>query len=160
MWTSTCPWDRWPCVGRTSPMRWPQSSSPFPAAGGGHRGGRRMRKEEKGSNGADWKRGEGLREGLQRAELGLVGQSPAEPLAVAFVPAWCHIWLCSLCFSFQKVYLWAGMGLPSASTSVARLSLRNLQPWPLSVSRRCMCKGQCMRKQKGRDPLPASSTGI
>lgn len=119
-----------------------------------------MGKEEKGSNGADWKRGEGLREGLQRAELGLVGQSPAEPLAVAFVPAWCHIWLCSLCFSFQKVYLWAGMGLPSASTSVARLSLRNLQPWPLSVSRRCMCKGQCMRKQKERDPLPASTTGI
>lgn len=159
MWTSTCPWDRWPCVGRTSPMRWPQSSSPFPAAGVGHRGGRRMGKEEKGSNGADWKWGEGLREGLQRAELGLVVQSPAEPLAVAFVPAWCYIWLCSLCFSFQKVYLWAGMGLPSASTSVARLSLRNLQPWPLSVSRRCMCKGQCMRKQE-RDPLPASTMGI
>lgn len=51
------------------------------------------------------------------------------------VPAGCHLCLPPLPISFQKKYLWRGIGVPSPRTSVTKLSLRNLQPWPLSNMR-------------------------
>ena len=91
-----------------------------------------MGRDQRSSSEADEGPRKRSKEGIAKGRTGADGP---------VVPAGCHLCLPPFHISFKKNYLWAGMGLPGPRTSVVKLSLRNLQPRPLSNMREMSMEG-------------------